>query len=87
MTQPRTFDEAVSRQRIVHARLDAGSRMTETEARAYSLKEGFEYRPVPTHGIGWYSVFVANGNVCKCRMKWSDGGDVLLCENCFIDGT
>lgn len=82
-----TFDEAVSQQRTIHARLAAGSRMPEAEWRAHSLREGFEYRPSPTHGIGWFSVFVANGNVCRCEMKWSDEGDVLLCQKCFIDGT
>jgi hypothetical protein len=87
MTQPKTFDEAVSRQLTLHARMKSGTRMTETEARSYSMKEGYEYRQVPEHGIGWYSVFAANGNVCKCRMKWDDKGEVLLCENCFIDGT
>lgn len=81
-----TFDEAVSQQRTIHARLNAGARMSETEWRAHSLKEGFEYRPVPEHGVGWFSVFV-NGNVCKCKMKWDPTGEVLLCENCFIDGT
>lgn len=82
-----TFDEAVSQQRTIHARLGSGSRMSETEWRAHSLKEGFEYRPAPEYGIGWFSIFTANGFMCKCKMKWSDKGDVLLCENCFIDGT
>lgn len=85
-----TFDEAVSQQRTIHARLGSGSRMSETEWRAHSLREGFEYRPVPTHGIGWFSARMVDGkvwSVCKCEMKWSDKGDVLLCEKCFIDGT
>lgn len=82
-----TFEEAVSRQKTVHARLQAGSRMTENEWRTHSLREGFEYRPVPEHGIGWYSVSIKSGRVCECRMKWDKDGEVLLCPNCFLEGT
>lgn len=85
--QPVTFEDAVERQRAVHARIDAGEQISERTWRSHSLREGYEVRQVPDYGMGYFEVNVETGEVCEWNGKWSDDGAVLLCQDCFSDGT
>lgn len=90
MAQPTTFEEAVERQRALHILADANAlppELRHDKWRAYSLKEGYQYRSVPEYGMGLYSVHLESGQVCEWKGKWSDEQDVLLCADCFLDGT
>lgn len=78
MRRPKTFDEAVA----ILRSLPPG-----TERRFYALKDGFEAREVPKHGLGLFPVEVATGKVCAFRGQWTPAGDLLVCERCFEDGT
>jgi hypothetical protein len=86
----KTFEEAVKNQKKVHARLDEGNlpkELLNEGWRKASLKEGYEVRAVLEHGTGRYPVNIATGEVCQWKGKWSDDGAVLLCQDCFEDGT
>jgi hypothetical protein len=86
----KTFAEAVENQKRVHAQIDAGNLPPELRGdkwRGASLKDGYELRRVLTEGLGIYPVNVATGEVCPWNGKWSDDGAVLLCQDCFMDGT
>lgn len=85
--QPTTFEEAAERQRLIHARIDAGENISEREFRSHSLREGFTYGPVLEYGTGWYATNIETGEVCEWNGRWTDDGDVLLCQDCFEDGT
>lgn len=82
-----TFEKAVERQREIHARIDAGEHIPEREWRSHSMREGYEYRRAPDYGMGMFPVDIETGAVCEWRGKWSDDGAVLLCQDCFEDGT
>lgn len=87
--QPQTFEDAVERQREVHRQIDEG---TWKEGRGeswrwHSLKAGYQVRRVPEYGTGYYPVNIETGEVCEWKGKWSDDGAVLLCTECFMDGT
>lgn len=87
MSQPVDFEEAVIRQRAMHARIDAGENISERAFRSHSLREGYEVRQVPDYGMGLFEVDTVTGAVCEWNGRWSDEGDVLLCQDCFSDGT
>lgn len=87
MTQPTTFEEAVIRQRAMHARLDTGEKIPECVWRRNSLRGGYEQRRVPDYGMGLFEVDTITGAVCEWNGRWSAEGDVLLCIDCFLDGT
>jgi hypothetical protein len=82
-----TFEEAVEHQREIYARIDAGESIPERVWRGYSMRDGYEFRFVPEYGTGFYSVNIATGDVCEWNGRWSDDGSVLLCQDCFEDGT
>jgi hypothetical protein len=89
VSQPTTFEEAAKRQRAIHDEVDAHApqELRHDKWRAASLKEGYEDRAVPEYGTGYYSVNKETGEVCEWNGKWSDDGMVLLCQDCFLDGT
>jgi hypothetical protein len=76
--KPKTFDEAVALLQEVP---------NGAERRFYALREGFEPREVFEHGIGLFVVEIATGRVCEFTGRWACDGDLLVCENCFEDGT
>lgn len=76
--KPKSFEEAVRLLRNVPKGVDR---------RFYALREGFEARDVLERGMGLFVVEVASGNVCEFNGRWTPDGDLLVCENCFEDGT
>lgn len=52
-----------------------------------SLKPGFHFGPKITHGLGIFPISDLTGEVCEFKGKWLLDGKVLLCENCWEDGT
>lgn len=87
MSQPMTFEEAVIRQREMHSRVDAGENISTRAWRSHSLRDGYEQRLCPDYGMGLFEVDTSTDAVCEWDGRWSDEGDVLLCQGCFLDGT
>lgn len=84
MTQPTTLSEAFARQEVLWELVERG--ISVLSIRTASLKSGYSYKPVPEHGMGLFSVR-PDGTVCEFKPQWNDGGTVLLCQECFADGT
>ena len=55
--------------------------------RTHSLNDEYEYKGVPEHGTGMYSVHKETGEVCECKMQWFLDGTILMCPVCFLEGT
>lgn len=85
-----TIEEAAQHQRELHALADEGILATVLRIgnawRWDSLHPDYEARLVPSHGSGVYSVHKETGEVCLFKGKWF-GDDVLLCTDCWEDGT
>lgn len=81
----KTLEEAIENQLRVHAALDAGEHIPGW--RTASLKENFEFKSAFHHGTGKYPVCKCCGAVCDCHMEWFGADGILLCPNCFLDGT
>lgn len=77
-SHPKTFDEAVALLRSAPKGVDR---------HYYGLKKGFEARELPEYGLGLFVVEIATGMVCEFKGRWAPDGDLVLCENCFEDGT
>lgn len=75
--KPTTFEEAVTLLRSL------GPKASRTAA----LREGYEMRAAWDYGNGFFPVNTATGEVCEWKGRWTHEGDLLLCENCFEDGT
>lgn len=86
MAQPTTIEEAVARQLEMHRRIDAGEKVSEKDWRGHSLREGYVRKLVPEYGMGPFSVR-PDGTVCEWKGEWFADGKVLLCTECFADGT
>jgi hypothetical protein len=80
-----TLEEAAVHQAGLWARQEAGESIP--NIRYASLKKGYELRQVPEHGLGSYPINTATGKVCEGQMVWALDGQVLLCDECFEDGT
>lgn len=80
-----TIEEAATHQAQLWLRVEAGESIP--NIRSASLKEGYEIRQVPEHGIGLFSVNLVTGKVCEGKSVWMLDGQVLLCSECFEDGT
>lgn len=85
MSQPATAEEAAQRQKNLWRAQEAGEHLP--KIRSASMKEGYELRSVPHHGMGLFPVNVETGEVCECKMQWYLDSQVLLCPVCFLDGT
>lgn len=82
--QPTTLEEAFANQ-IAHQQ--AADRREVKYDRSHSLRDGFVRRYVPEYGTGIYPVNIETGEVCEWQGQWDPTGTVLLCVNCFEDGT
>lgn len=76
---------AARRQDDLWRRREAGEHIP--VVRSASLREGYAFQSAPEHGLGLYSVHIATGEVCECKMVWCLDGTVLICPVCFLDGT
>lgn len=52
-----------------------------------SMHPDYEMRQNLDHGMGMFPVNIHTGEVCDCKMVWYEDGKVLLCPNCWLEGT
>lgn len=92
MAQPTELEDALTRQMEVRRQIEQGLPISERKWRAFSLKEGYTYKPNIQIGMGWF-VHDPEGKYHECEMKWYDDPSIgepesiLMCPVCFLEGT
>lgn len=86
MAQPTTIKEAAERQLALWKEAERTDHYPR-DIRWASLRAGYVFGPAPDHGMGWFVTNVATDEVCEFKGRWMLNDAVLLCQECFEDGT
>ena len=82
----KTLEEAFKTQEELWKRIEKNNEDL-PNIRFASLNDDYELKVDTDYGSGYFPVHKETGECCECKMQWNKDGTVLLCTNCFYDGT
>lgn len=82
-----SLKQAFERQEKIWQEYEQKKIISENAVRSHSLREGYEFRQEPSIGYGMFSINTKTGEYCRFKGVWNENGTVLLCVNCFEDGS